>query len=412
MADHARHPPVGIIVDAMLRRQPPTAIYLPLSALGQVITSGDPSRFRSELEEYLGVRACYLAASARTALFLLLRSLSAAQPDRSLVLLPAYTCPALVKVILDSGLRPCLIDISPDTFAFDLEQLTIQLNENVLAVICVHPFGIPQEIGEVIALAHSVGAVVVEDAAQAMGARWEGQPVGRLGDFGLFSLGPGKPLSVAGGGVISTNDETQAQLLDRAWEGLPPVKAPGSLWALARLLYFWLATHPRGWWFVARTGLDQWGQHPSSWGYTCRGLSPVQARIGRALLSRLDTINAVRRENGRQLKTHLRSLDFVHVPESAAAAEPIYLRLPVLADTAERREQLYHTLWNAKVGVGRMYRYPLTEIFPELGSPPCPGAEQVARRLLTLPTHHYMNDKDIERIAELFQSFDPVQGLP
>ena len=398
----------------MLRRQPPAAVYLPLAALEKAFipTAGDAAQFRGELEEYLGIRACYLAASARAALFLLLKSLSAARPARSLVLLPAYTCPALVKVILDSGLRPCLIDISPDTFAFDLDQLAIQLNEQVLALIFVHPFGIPLELGELIALAHSVGAVVIEDAAQAMGARWEGKPVGAMGDFGLFSLGPGKPLSVAGGGILCTHDEAHAELLQRAWEELPTTKAPTSLWALTRLLLFWLATHPRGWWLVASTGLNQWGQNPSSWSYTSRQLTPLQARIGRALLSRLDTINNLRRENGRQLAAHLQTLDFVHVPEPAAAAEPIYLRLPVLADTAERREQLYDTLWNANIGVGRMYRYTLPEIFPQLGSPRCRGAEQVARRLLTLPTHHHLTDKDIERIAGLFQSSNLAQGMP
>jgi dTDP-4-amino-4,6-dideoxygalactose transaminase len=126
----------------------------------------------------------------------------------------------------------------------------------------------------------------------------------------------------------------------------------------------------------------------------------------------LDTINNLRRKNGRQLIAHLQTLDFVHVPEPAPAAEPIYLRLPVLADTAERREQLYDTLWSANVGVGRMYRYTLPEIFPQLGSPRCHGAEQVARRLLTLPTHHHLTDKDIERIAGLFQSSNLVQGMP
>jgi perosamine synthetase len=390
----------------MLRHQPPTAMYLPLSAFGQglIATGEDQARFQKKLEEYLGIRACFLAASARTALFLLLRSLSAAHPDRSLVLLPAYTCPALVKVILDCGLRPCLIDISPNTFSFDMDLLATQLNEQVLAVICVHPFGIPQGIGEVFALAHSVGAVVVEDAAQAMGARWEGQPVGVTGDFGLFSLGPGKPLSVAGGGVLGTNDETYVDLLRRAWQGLPPSKAPGSLLAMTRLLFFSLATHPRGWWLVSRTGLDRWGQHPSSWGYALRQLSPIQSRIGLALLLQLDSINGVRREHGRQLIACLQALDFVHIPELVAAAEPIYLRLPVLTDTAESREQLYHTLWSANIGAGRMYRYTLPEIFPQLDSLPCPGADQVARRLLTLPSHHYLTNREINQIAGIFQA--------
>ena len=390
----------------MLRHQPPTATNLTLSDLRQGVkhTEGAESQFQAALETYLGSRACYLAASARAALHLLLKGLSAARPDRSRVLLPAYTCPALVKVILDTGLQPCPIDISPRSLAFDLEQLAVYLDGQVLAVIFVHPFGIPQAIEEVIGLAHAVDAVVIEDAAQALGARWRGRPVGTLGDFGLFSLGPGKPMSVAGGGIICTNDQTQARMLQQVWAKLPPPTARASALALARLLVFQFATHPRGWWLVARSGLHQWGLHPASWGYTCARLSPVQARIGLALLSGLNQINEVRRENGRKLAAQLQSLDFVHVPEAEESAEPIYLRLPVLVDTHEGREQLYHTLWSANIGVGRMYRQPLPEIFPQLHSPPWPGAAQVARCLLTLPTHHYLIDKDIHQIAHFLDT--------
>jgi dTDP-4-amino-4,6-dideoxygalactose transaminase len=249
-----------------------------------------------------------------------------------------------------------------------------------------------------------MGAVVIEDAAQAMGARWRGKPVGSMGDFGLFSLGPGKPLSVAGGGVICTNDKTQSQSLQQAWEALPPASASDSASSLARLLIFRLAAHPRGWWWVARTGLDHWGLHRSSWGYTCRPLSPLQARIGLALLPELDHINRVRRENGRQLVSRLQDLDFVHLPEPETAAEPIYLRLPILVDTAGRREQLHRALRKANIGAGRMYRHALPAIFPQLDLAPWDGAAQVAERLLTLPTHHYVTHKDIDRIVEIFQA--------
>jgi dTDP-4-amino-4,6-dideoxygalactose transaminase len=381
-------------------------MYLPLSHLRQGIGphKAVETNFRTALEQYLGVRACFLASSGRTALYLLLQALSKTRPERSVVLLPAYTCPALVKVILDAGLRPIPIDICLPTLTFNAEQLTAHLNEQLLAVICVHPFGIPQDIAGLITLAHAAGAFVIEDAAQAMGARWQGKPVGTLGDFGLFSLGPGKPLSLAGGGVICTNDENQAQLLRRTWRQLPPATGRQSIMALARILLFRAATHPHGWWFAARGGLQSWGLNPNSWGYQKSGLSSLQERIGPAQLSELDDINQIRRENGRQLAASLRDLDFVQMPESADAAESIYLRLPVLLDTAERREQLYQRLWSANLGGGRMYRYSLPEIFPQLDGPPSPGAAQVARRLLTLPTHHYLTPNDRSRIADIFQS--------
>jgi dTDP-4-amino-4,6-dideoxygalactose transaminase len=379
-------------------------MYLPLANLRQGIGRSDQdiTRFQKALQQYLGVRACYLASSARTALYLLLQTLSKAEPNRVNVLLPAYTCPALVKVIQDVGLWPYPIDISPDTFAFDAEQLANHLNEQVLALICVHPFGIPQAIEEQIIQAHAVGAVVIEDAAQAMGAGWQGQPVGVRGDFGLFSLGPGKPLSVGGGGLVCTNDQTQAQVLKQSWQHLPPASARVSAWSLARLLLIRLATHPRGWWLAARFGMQSWGLNPKSWSYTYRQLSQAQARVGLAQLSELDQINQVRCENGRQLTTRLQDFDFVHIPQIPAEADPIYLRLPIIVDTAERREQLYHALWSANLGAGRLYHYSLPEIFPQIETLPCPGAVQIGQRLLMLPTHHYLTLKDITRISDIF----------
>ena len=362
----------------------------------------DIVEFQEALQDYLGVRACFLASSGRTALFLLLKVLKAERPERPFILLPAYTCPALVKVILDVGLRPCPIDISPETFAFDMEELAAQLNEQVLAVIHVHPFGIPLAMDEVQSLAHGVGAVVIEDAAQAMGACWQGKQVGTTADFGLFSLGPGKPLSVGGGGVVCTDDETWAGLLAAAWRQLPAATALASTWALTRLLLIRLATNPRGWWLAARSGIQRWGEQPSSWGYRERALSPAQARIGRALLPHLDEINGVRRENGRHIAIKLQGSAVGQALDAAVEAEPIFLRLPFIADTAERRGQLYQRLWQANLGAGRLYRYALPDIFQELAAYSCPGAEQIAVRLLTLPTHHYLSQRDINHITDIF----------
>lgn len=381
-------------------------MYLPLSNLKQGIGRSDQeiTRFQTALAHYLGVQSCYLASSARTALYLLLKTLSEARPDRTDVLLPAYTCPVLVKVIQDAGLRPYPIDISPQTFAFDPEQLASHLNEQVLALICVHPFGIPQPIESETAQAHAVGAFVIEDAAQAMGARWDGQLVGGQADFGLFSLGPGKPLSTGGGGVVCTNDPTQAQLLGQAWQQLPSAPPSVSAFALTRLLLIRLATHPRGWWWAARSGIQSWGLSPNSWGYNYRQLSSAQARVGLAQLAELDEINRVRMENGRLLTSQLQGLDFVHIPEIPAKADPIYLRLPIIVESAERREQLYQALWSANLGAGRLYQYSLPEIFPQIEAPSCPGAVQIGQRLLTLPTHHYLTKKDIGRMSDIFHT--------
>ncbi len=392
----------------MVRHLPPTTSPIALSDLGEGLNNFKRARsgFQAALADYLGVPICGLASSGRTALYLLLKGLAeGAGPRRHEVLLPAYTCPALVKVVLDVGLQPRLVDISAQTLALQPDQLEASLGEQTLAVICVHPFGLPQDIEEVMTLATAAGAWVIEDAAQAMGARLGGVLVGTRGDFGLFSLGPGKPLSTGGGGIICarTPNAIVAREVARTWQELSPPSALASGWALLRLALLSLAFHPLGWWLATRLSLHRAGEHQASWGYRCTGLTESQAGIGLRLLARLDRINRQRRQKAEQLMAHLQVLDFVHIPPVPHSAEPIYLRLPVLVADEAQREALFQQLWAAGIGVGRMYGRPLSEIFPDIATQPYPGAAYVARHLLTLPTHHYLTGVDTARIVRIFQ---------
>ena len=393
----------------MLRQLPPTAVPITLSDLRSGL--GPPPQtqagFQRALTQYLGVPACKLAASGRTALYLLLGGLRQASDDseRREVLMPAYTCPSLARVALDLKLRPRFVDISPHTFAFQGDCLEADISERMLAVILVHPFGIPQRTEHVQTLAHAAGAVVIEDAAQAMGARLGGDLVGTLGDFGLFSLGPGKPLSTGGGGIVCTRDVRYVSTLEKAWKDLPLPSTAISEWTLMRLALFTLAFHPAGWWLATRIGLHRVGEHEASWGYTIRGLSDAQAGVGQQLLERLDTLNRGRRDNARRLVESLQEVEYLHIPPPAETAEPIYLRLPVLVDDEERRERLFRRLWGAGIGVGRMYQHPLPHHFPQMADGEAfPGADYVARHLLTLPTHHYLTATDVEQIVDIFEA--------
>ena len=391
----------------MLRQLPPTAVPVSWPDLRRGVSPSVNvlAEFRAALADYLGVPSCQLASSGRTALYLLLNGLSQAadHPARREVLLPAYTCPAVAKVVLDLDLQPRLVDISPQTLALKTDRLTACLSRQTLAVMWVHPFGMPHCLGDIVSQAHANGAVVIEDAAQAMGARLEGRPVGTQGDFGLYSLGPGKPLSTGGGGVLSANNKRYVRLVEKSWAELDQPSALASRWAQLRLALLGLAFHPTGWWLATRAGLHRVGNHQTSWGYTLRGLTDTQAAVGLALLDSLDQINRRRQENARRLTACLEPIEFIQIPPAAAAAEPIYLRLPIIVAGTERRERLFRQLWAAGIGAGRMYEQPLSEIFPQLAVEPYPGAEYVARHLLTLPTHHYLTDTDVARIAQVCQ---------
>ena len=401
----------------MFRHLPPTATEVNWAAqrASYAAQPSDVTRFRSALEGYLDVPACFLAASGRTALYMLLTTLrdGTPNPERTEVVLPAYTCPSVAKVVIDAGLRPRFVDIGPYTLTYNTSELAIAVSPLTLAVVVVHPFGIPHPLRDAISIAHQCGALVIEDAAQSMGAKLDGRLVGTASDFGLFSLGPGKPLSTGGGGFVCTTSETAAQLLRRAWKDLPESSGFRSTMAAVRLSLMNAAFHPSGWWLASRLGAQRVGENEASWGYAQMGLSAAQAAAGMALLPQLDTNNAVRREHGEQLLEALQAIPNIHLPgarlkqidrsagEESRAPEPIFLRFPIVFDSDAVRESAFRQLQSAGIGAGKMYRKSLATQFPDYADGVYPGAEHVASCLLTLPTHHYVADNDIVTMAEL-----------
>jgi len=390
----------------MLRRLPPTASPLSVATLARAMgaSRGAQEDFRRALRTYLGVREVFLASSGRTALYLLFKALIPhADGGQCEVILPAYTCPSLVKVVDESGLIPIFVDISPHTLALDEEALEREVGGETLAIIVVHPFAIPHPLEHAQQLAKFFGAMLIEDAAQALGARIGGHPVGVRGDFGLFSLGPGKPISAGGGGIVSTNDEQQAQLLAQAWQTLPLPSRRDSALAVAQLGAMTAAFQPQGWWLATHLGLHKIGDQESSWGFQVTGLTDAQAAVGGEQLARLDAINARRRANAARLMHLVDEVDFAHVPLPDSLeedhVEPGFLRLPLILDSEERRDALFQVLWDAGIGAGKLYKRTLAEIFPQYALTAYPGAHAVSRRLLTLPTHHYLREDDFERIA-------------
>jgi dTDP-4-amino-4,6-dideoxygalactose transaminase len=284
------------------------------------------------------------------------------------------------------------------------------MGENTLAVIVVHPFGIPVAMGPALAAARSVGALVIEDAAQAMGARVDGRHVGTRGHVGLYSLGPGKPLALGGGGVLVTSDPTLAALLAEEWATLAPVSSVASGWAWLRMGLFSLALQPPLWWLATRLGAQNVGANEASWGYRLSGLTGSQAAVGLALLPRLDSINQQRREHARHLLAGLANLSSLTTPgidgtrRVENTKQPIFLRLPLLTSTLAQADTIFATLSAAGIGVGRMYGRTISEFFPELAGTELPGSERMARTLLTLPTNHHIRPEEIAQIPELIRA--------
>ncbi len=396
------------------RHVPPTATPLSFTEWkrGGNAPAAAVATFSKELGAYLAVPHLFFASSGRTALRLLLDTLArqARWGGRREVILPGYTCPALAKVVLDAGLTPRLVDIDPLTFTYPPAALSAAVSDDTLVVMVVHPFGIPVAMGPALAAARSVGALVIEDAAQALGARVDGQHVGTRGHVGLYSLGPGKPLALGGGGVVVTSDDRLAAALAEEWAGLATPSVVTSVWAWMRLGLFSLAFQPPLWWLALRLGAQKVGGNEASWGYFLRAFTPSQAAVGLELLPRLDAINQQRRDHARQLLAGLADLTSLTTPGIGSnrtmenTKQPIYLRLPILTSTPAQADTIFATLKDAGIGVGRMYGRTLAEFFPQIAGPPLAGSERVARTLLTLPTNHHLHPQEIARIPELMRT--------
>lgn len=404
------------------RHVPPTATPLAFAEWGRGVNApgATVANFAQELSAYLGVPHLFFASSGRAALRLLLDTLArqAQWGGRREVVLPGYTCPALAKVVLDAGLTPRLVDIDPFTLTYSSAALSLAVSEETLAVVVVHPFGIPVAMGPALAAARSVGALVIEDAAQAMGARVNGMSVGTRGHVGLYSLGPGKPLALGGGGVIVTSNDRLAAALAEEWATLATPSGVASAWAWVRLGLFSLAFQPPLWWLATRLGAQKVGGNEASWGYTLSGFAASQAAVGLALLPRLDAINQQRREHARQLLAGLTDLTSLMAPAVGPGVgpgvgsnrtientkQPIYLRLPVLTSTPAQADTIFAKLTAAGIGVGRMYGRTLTEFFPQLAGPALPGSERVAQTLLTLPTNHHLTAAELAKVPALIRS--------
>ncbi len=397
------------------RHLPPTAVPIQgsdlRSGLASILNSnGAVARFRTLLAERTGSPGCYLVSSGRAALTVILLALKRLSA-RSRVVVPAYGCPTVPQAVLRAGLEPVLCDVSPLTLDLDRAALRHLINSDLLAIVPVHLYGLAQDVTDLMAVGREFDIFVIEDAAQAFGARLKGRMVGNWGDAGLYSLGRGKCLPTGHGGIIVSRGRCATAISEVVREIVRD--APEwDIGSLALFLGYGLATRPRGWWFVVRTPLN-----PAKRGMDLRKLPPirlielsaVQAGIGASIVARLDEIHKARRENAGRLMDELTELHFVTLPEISPGAEPVFLRLPMVVDGEERANKLFDLLWREGIGVSRSYRRTLADLFSDTlcsNGKDFPGASRLATCLLTLPTHSYLKEGDISRIVRAFQNVD------
>lgn len=321
--------------------------------------------FEAEFAAYSGVAHCVGVANGTDAIELALRAVGVGPGDECV--LPANTFIATAEAVARTGATPVLVDCDPATYLVDTGAVANAVTERTRAILPVHLYGQLAPVERLVPAADKVGAVIVEDAAQAQGARRCGVGAGKVGLLAATSFYPGKNLGAYGdAGAVLTDDAGLAEQV--------------------RLL----GTH----------GSPRKYEH-STLGFNSR-LDTLQAVVLSAKLRRLEGWNAARRAAAARYDALLSTVDGVVTPVTLAGNEPVWhlyvVRVP-------ERDLVLKRLHEAGIGAGIHYPTPvhLTEAFASLGyrEGAFPVAERVAGEILSLPLYAEITAAQQEHVVSV-----------
>lgn len=379
-----------------------------LAWLGKLPRAGHVAdEFRESVRARYGLRHCFLLSSGRAALFLLLQHLARrAEPGRCEVIVPAYTCYSVPAAAVRAGLRVRACDIDPHTLSYDRESLMQTDFTRVLAIVSGNLYGLPNDLPAIEALARRHGAFFIDDAAQSLDARIDGRAAGSFGDVGLYSLDKGKNITSIQGGMIVTNSDDIADALRETIERLPPAPAARSIAQATQLAIYAAFLRPWLYWLPASLPLLKLGETVYTTSYPVERYGAALAPLAARLFKHVDAISTERVANARAIQEELADLGVIEPIRPLPHAEPVYLRLPLLAADSALRSHLLLAFAKERLGATGSYPKAIVDV-PELQPHLSPvdsdfsGARRVAATLLTLPTHHYVSPRHILRMGEV-----------
>lgn len=338
-------------------------------ARGDFILGRAVGEFETEFARYCGCRRAVGLASGLDALKLAFRALSIGPGDEVITVANSFIATALA--VSSVGATPVLVDCDPATCTIDVRQVEAAVTPRARAILPVHLYGQPAEMDPILDLARNRGLEVIEDAAQAHGARYRGRLCGSLGRAAAFSFYPGKNLGAYGdGGAVTTNDP---ELADR----ISTLRNYGS-----RVKY----RH------------EELGENSR--------LDTIQAAILSVKLRHLDVWTARRRDIAAAYSAALAGAGDLVLPAAPAHVEPVW-HLYVVR-TARRDDLLAHL--QAK-GIGALIHYPvpihLQPAYAGAGWKPgaFPVAEALSARALSLPIYPEMTEEQIGFVTEQVRGF-------
>jgi len=333
---------------------------------GNFILGAEEKKFETDFAQFCDVQYGVGVNSGTDALYLAVGSLGIGPGDE--VILPTFTFIATSLCISSMGATPVFVDIEADTYNLDPQKIRDAITDKTKCIIPVHLYGQPANMEEIVQIAREKNIAVVEDAAQAHGAKYKGKRVGSLGDIGCFSFYPTKGLGAFGDGgcMVTDNKEiydTACMLRDYGRVGRYEHKVKG---------------------FNSR-------------------LDTIQAIVLAAKLPLLDEWNNMRKENAAYYFELLKGREGMGVSKISDDRDHVFQTFAVRIKKNRRDEVLAGM---QEKGVGVLIHYPiplhLQEAYKDLGykKGDFPEAELLADEIMSIPMFPHMKKEQIEYVCE------------
>lgn len=326
-------------------------------------------KFEEEYAAYCGTKYCVGVATGLDAIYLILKALDIKAGDE--VIVPSNTYIATALAVSFTGAMPVFVEPVIDTDNIDVTRIEEKITEKTKAIIAVHLQGRAADMDAINAIAKKHGLYVLEDAAQAHGARYKGQRVGALSDAAAWSFYPGKNLGALGdGGCITTNNK---QIADK-------VRALGNYGSDYKYHHIYQGTNSR--------------------------LDEMQAAFLRVKLPHLDRRNEARR---RIAEAYLSGINNPLIKLPLATSEDYEHIYHVFVIRCDRRDELEKYLRDNGIGTVKHYPVPmhLQKAYEELHiqEGELPIAEEISKTVLSIPMYYGMSDEEVAYVIDSLNRF-------
>lgn len=340
---------------------------------GWISSGGDYlKRFEEGFAAYVGVRHGIGTTNGTAALHLALAALGVGPGDE--VIMPDFTMISSAFAACYCGAMPVFVDADPETWNMDVAKVAARIGPRTKVIMAVHMYGHPTDMDPLMALAKERGISVLEDAAEAHGAEYDGRRCGSIGDLAAFSFYANKAITTGEGGMVVTNDDALAEEC-RSLRNLAFPRTGGRVYRHDRI------------------------------GFNYR-MSNLQGALGLAQLERVDTHVAARRSHAARYSERLAGIAVLQLPVERPWARNSYWMYGIVLRDGARigRDELAERL--AAEGIETrpffqpMHDQPALVRYGVATGGSYPVSDRLAARGLYLPSGSDLTDTDIDRVCE------------